>query len=307
MVAAALALPTSAAVADTAPAPGDTCTVKDSRTPVTLDDGTVLECQKDPDNPRNRYWVIISEPDTPATPEEGADCEEGADPSTLDDGTVLECVEGTWTAVQEEDPDNGDGDDTGNEDDSEDEGESEGEGEGGDTDSPAETTVTFTDTCDGVSGELILSDDKGKFRYSTWLDDEQVADGERVQSGQVLAWESEQLDQMRMVVEHKPKGKGGEWETVVDVTHTWEQLQDCEDEGEKGGTDEDDKSTPAPGDNGKGEDGPAQQAGAGGTLPVTGGALAGLVAAAVAAVGAGGGALYLARKRKAAAGEGDGA
>ncbi|GAA1456149.1 thioester domain-containing protein [Nocardiopsis exhalans] len=39
------------------------------------------------------------------------------------------------------------------------------------------------------------------------------------------------------------------------------------------------------------------------TLPVTGGALAGLVAAGVAALGAGGGALYLSRKRKAAAGE----
>ncbi|WP_017589491.1 thioester domain-containing protein [Nocardiopsis ganjiahuensis] len=39
------------------------------------------------------------------------------------------------------------------------------------------------------------------------------------------------------------------------------------------------------------------------TLPVTGGALAGLVAAGVAALGAGGGALYLSRKRKAATGE----
>ena len=35
------------------------------------------------------------------------------------------------------------------------------------------------------------------------------------------------------------------------------------------------------------------------TLPVTGGALAGLVAAGVAALGAGGGAIYLSRKRKA--------
>ncbi len=39
------------------------------------------------------------------------------------------------------------------------------------------------------------------------------------------------------------------------------------------------------------------------TLPVTGGALAGLVAAGVAALGAGGGALYLSRKRKAVTGE----
>ena len=39
------------------------------------------------------------------------------------------------------------------------------------------------------------------------------------------------------------------------------------------------------------------------TLPVTGGALAGLVAAGVAALGAGGGAIYLSRKRKADAGE----
>ncbi|GHC93320.1 hypothetical protein GCM10007079_42600 [Nocardiopsis terrae] len=39
------------------------------------------------------------------------------------------------------------------------------------------------------------------------------------------------------------------------------------------------------------------------TLPVTGGALAGLVAAGVAALGAGGGAIYLSRKRKAAAGD----
>ena len=38
-------------------------------------------------------------------------------------------------------------------------------------------------------------------------------------------------------------------------------------------------------------------------LPVTGGALAGLVAAGVAALGAGGGALYLSRKRKASAGD----
>ncbi|NYH53618.1 MULTISPECIES: Cys-Gln thioester bond-forming surface protein [Nocardiopsis] len=39
------------------------------------------------------------------------------------------------------------------------------------------------------------------------------------------------------------------------------------------------------------------------TLPVTGGALAGLVAAGVAALGAGGGAIYLSRKRKAASAE----
>ncbi|MFD3686564.1 Cys-Gln thioester bond-forming surface protein [Nocardiopsis sp. NPDC058631] len=39
------------------------------------------------------------------------------------------------------------------------------------------------------------------------------------------------------------------------------------------------------------------------TLPVTGGALAGLVAAGIAALGAGGGAIYLSRKRKAAASE----
>ncbi len=39
------------------------------------------------------------------------------------------------------------------------------------------------------------------------------------------------------------------------------------------------------------------------TLPVTGGALAGLVAAGVAALGAGGGAIYLSRKRKAANGQ----
>src|SRR5699024_11388173 len=38
-------------------------------------------------------------------------------------------------------------------------------------------------------------------------------------------------------------------------------------------------------------------------LPVTGGALAGLVAAGVAALGAGGGALYLSRKREAGAGD----
>ncbi|WP_117199364.1 LPXTG cell wall anchor domain-containing protein, partial [Nocardiopsis sp. TNDT3] len=36
------------------------------------------------------------------------------------------------------------------------------------------------------------------------------------------------------------------------------------------------------------------------SLPVTGGALVGLVAAGVAALGAGGGALYLSRRRKAA-------
>ncbi|MEE2037814.1 thioester domain-containing protein [Nocardiopsis sp. CT-R113] len=40
------------------------------------------------------------------------------------------------------------------------------------------------------------------------------------------------------------------------------------------------------------------------TLPVTGGALAGLVAAGIAALGAGGGAIYLSRKRKAASTEG---
>ena len=37
------------------------------------------------------------------------------------------------------------------------------------------------------------------------------------------------------------------------------------------------------------------------SLPVTGGALAGLIAAGVAALGAGGGALYMTRKRKASA------
>ncbi|MES0834956.1 thioester domain-containing protein [Nocardiopsis tropica] len=41
------------------------------------------------------------------------------------------------------------------------------------------------------------------------------------------------------------------------------------------------------------------------SLPVTGGALAGLVAAGIAALGAGGGAVYLSRKRKAAAGSED--
>ncbi|WP_245833184.1 LPXTG cell wall anchor domain-containing protein, partial [Nocardiopsis flavescens] len=39
------------------------------------------------------------------------------------------------------------------------------------------------------------------------------------------------------------------------------------------------------------------------SLPVTGGALAGLVAAGIAALGAGGGAIYLSRKRKAASGQ----
>lgn len=63
----------------------------------------------------------------------------------------------------------------------------------------------------------------------------------------------------------------------------------------------DDGKTPGEGDD---KDAPAE-AGAGDTLPVTGGALAGLVAAALATAAAGGGALYLSRKRKTADATGD--
>ncbi|MDT0331890.1 chaplin [Nocardiopsis lambiniae] len=53
-------------------------------------------------------------------------------------------------------------------------------------------------------------------------------------------------------------------------------------------------------DGGKGDDKPAPPQQAGSELPLTGGALTGLVAAGIAAVGAGGAGLYFARKRKAA-------
>ncbi|HIY40097.1 MAG TPA: chaplin, partial [Candidatus Nocardiopsis merdipullorum] len=57
-------------------------------------------------------------------------------------------------------------------------------------------------------------------------------------------------------------------------------------------------------DSGKGDEGDDKPApSADGELPVTGGALSGLVAAALAAVGAGGTGLYFARKRKAATDE----
>ena len=79
------------------------------------------------------------------------------------------------------------------------------------------------------------------------------------------------------------------------------------DEGGDNGEGDDGKGDDG-GDNGKGEDDkPApedskpESGDASGSLPVTGGALAGLVAAGVATLGAGGGALYMSRKRKAAA------
>ncbi|WP_017590775.1 chaplin family protein [Nocardiopsis ganjiahuensis] len=58
-------------------------------------------------------------------------------------------------------------------------------------------------------------------------------------------------------------------------------------------------------DSGKGDDKPAPQEQAGEELAVTGSALGGLIAAAVAAVGAGGAGLYFARKRKAASAAAD--
>ena len=72
-----------------------------------------------------------------------------------------------------------------------------------------------------------------------------------------------------------------------------------EDEGEQDDGKEED-------DNGKGDEGDDKPApSADGELPVTGGALSGLVAAAVAAIGAGGAGLYFTRKRKAAAAAAD--
>lgn len=91
------------------------------------------------------------------------------------------------------------------------------------------------------------------------------------------------------------------WETVLDQTHTYTAPQDCADSGK--GEGEDAKPPGVEGEGGKGgPDEDLQKDAAGDTLPVTGGAPAGLVVAALAAAGAGGGALYLARKRKAAAG-----
>src|SRR5699024_10923120 len=88
-----------------------------------------------------------------------------------------------------------------------------------------------------------------------------------------------------------------------------EGQEDDEDNGEKGegqskedndnGDDKGDEEDSGKGD--EGDDKPAPSAD--GELPVTGGALSGLVAAALAAVGAGGTGLYFARKRKAATDE----
>ena len=78
--------------------------------------------------------------------------------------------------------------------------------------------------------------------------------------------------------------------------------EDGEDESKEDNDNGDDKGDEE--DSGKGDEGDDKPApSADGELPVTGGALSGLVAAALAAVGAGGTGLYFARKRKAATDE----
>ena len=86
--------------------------------------------------------------------------------------------------------------------------------------------------------------------------------------------------------------------------------EDEGDEGDSGNEDEGDESDEDDGkeddDNGKGDEGDDKPApSADGELPVTGGALGGLITAALAAVGAGGAGLYFTRKRKLSAATAD--
>lgn len=193
-------------------------------------------------------------------------------------------------------------------------GDGDGNGDGPDQPTYRDSAVTFTNECDGVGGQIAFGDRKGSYKYSVWHDGELVVEKASGERDGVEPWEAVEASEVRVTVDHKAKGKKAKWTNVLDETHTYTAPEDCDDEDvvvpdpdETGKPDDTDTDTGDQGGDGSGkdEDAPAKgdASNAGDSLPVTGGALAGLVAAAVAAVGAGGAGLYLARKRKATAGE----
>lgn len=193
----------------------------------------------------------------------------------------------------------------------EDDDDGNGDGNGDDKPTYRDSAVTFADECDGVSGEVAFGDRKGSYKYSIWHDGEFVEKVSGERDG-TESWNAAEADEVRVTVDHKAKGKKAKWTNVLDVTHAHTAPEGCDDDDvvvpdpdETGKPDDTDTGEQGGDGSGKGEDTPAQgdASNAGDSLPVTGGALAGLVAAAVAAVGAGGAGLYLARKRKATATE----
>ncbi|WP_017605361.1 thioester domain-containing protein [Nocardiopsis alkaliphila] len=121
----------------------------------------------------------------------------------------------------------------------------------------------------------------------------------RVESGRLFLGKKEKPKTQTLIT-----AEGGQTEASASASAGWDAKPDDGDqtpspEPEPEPTPEP-TPTPSPEPSKPGEDKPAPPKEEEPTLPVTGGALAGLVAAGIAALGAGGGALYLSRKRKAA-------
>ncbi|MFJ9557011.1 thioester domain-containing protein [Nocardiopsis sp. NPDC101807] len=123
----------------------------------------------------------------------------------------------------------------------------------------------------------------------------------RVETGRLFKGESEEPTQTLITAQ------GGETTVTASASATWEEGGETTpptDEPSEPTEEPSEPESPAPtpGPSVEPSDTPSRPADDSNepTLPVTGGALAGLVAAGIAALGAGGGAIYLSRKRKAA-------
>lgn len=236
---AALALGAGAAVADDLPEAGDECKRYEVGEIAALADGTVLECETDPDDVRSHYWVVVEEPDPEPTPDPEPDPDpeptQEPEPDPEPDPEPEPSPEGDdgwgyWVAEQEEAP-------------------------------------------EGVHpGQFCKGDDALKIYGYT-------------ESSVIQCLYNKASDRNQWV-------EISDFEDLV--------IEDDDDNGDgKPDDDEGDKDGKEDKPDGEPHDGERVEAGADDTLPVTGGALVGLVAAGVAALGGGGTALYLSRKRKA--------
>ncbi|GAB3717945.1 thioester domain-containing protein [Nocardiopsis nanhaiensis] len=122
-----------------------------------------------------------------------------------------------------------------------------------------------------------------------------------VEQGRLFKGKKDQPDTQTLIT-----AEGGPTTATAEASASWTPGKDEEeppptDEPSEPEEPSDEPSEPSDKPSDPGDDKPAPPEEDEPTLPVTGGALAGLVAAGVAALGAGGGALYLSRKRKAAA------
>ncbi|WP_460762265.1 hypothetical protein [Nocardiopsis oceani] len=305
----ALALSATPAAADTY-APGVECEPSDSGYPVTLADGTVLECQPDPEDAETWLWAVTDGPDSE---EEGYDEEEDFGDEYGED-------------------DLGNGADNGVEDETED----------------VLSDLTVTSTCEGMEGDFTFGTGADGYTYSVYSDDGTavIADGTAAEPGDTDSWTAEGVEWVHIVVDHDMPGEDG-WTTVHDQTHEYEAPADCDGAAVPCAELEDVECTevelgevirvgsvwylcvgfgadgnpvfertgaPEPGEKDRGKDDESSTPSetpvevdttSSGTLPVTGGALAGLVAAGLAALGVGGAALHLARKRRATVATGD--